>query len=187
MGRDAGREVEVKIVEVTEENQLWAQLWPVVEHLEQQPYIEVQAGHFRSSHVFAALVEDRPVGFLRFVVQRLGEDEGRPPIVFRDRVLYEAKIIAFGVLPGERNQGIGRSLQLEAIRRAQDLGCCQVRSRSAYENYANYHLKISMGFGIQPSLENDSVYFLMALPPAAQSLNLPEAARAGTRPARAGI
>ncbi|MDE0198206.1 MAG: GNAT family N-acetyltransferase [Caldilineaceae bacterium] len=167
MGRDAGREVEVKIVEVTEENQLWAQLWPVVEHLEQQPYIEVQAGHFRSSHVFAALVKDRPVGFLRFVVQRLGEDEGRPPIVFRDEVLYEAKIIAFGVLPEERNQGIGRLLQLEAIRRAQELGCCQVRSRSAYENDANYRLKISMGFGIQPSLENDSVYFLMALPPAA--------------------
>ena len=168
MGRDAGREVEVNIVEVTEESQLWAQLWPVIEQLEQQPYIEVQAGHFRSSHVFAALVEDQPVGFLRFVVQRLGEDEGRPPIFFRDEVLYEAKIIAFGVLPEKRNQGIGRLLQLEAIRRAQDLGCCQVRSRSAYEYDANYHLKISMGFGIQPSLENDSVYFLMALPPAAR-------------------
>ena len=85
MGREAGREVEVAIVEVTEDSQLWEQLWPVVEQLEQQPYIEVKAGHFRSSHVFAALVESRPVGFLRFVVQRLGEDEGRPPIVFRDR------------------------------------------------------------------------------------------------------
>ena len=94
--------------------------------------------------------------------------KGDPPLVFRDEVLYEAKIIAFGVLPEERNQGLGRSLQLEAIRRAQELGCCQVRSRSAYENDANYHLKISMGFGIQPSLENDSVYFLMALPPAAR-------------------
>ena len=167
MGRDASWEMEMTIVEVTEESQLWEQLWPVIEHLEQQPYIEVKAEHFRSSHVFAALVESRPVGFLRFVVQRLGEDEGRPPIVFRERVLYEAKIIAFGVLPEERNQGIGRSLQLEAIRRAQVLGCCQVRSRSAYENDANYHLKISMGFGIQPSLENDSVYFLMALPPVA--------------------
>ena len=168
MGRDASREVKETIVDVIEESRLWKQLWPVVEQLEQQPYIEVQAEHFRSSHVFAALVEGRPVGFLRFVVQRLGEDEGRPPLVFRDEVLYEAKIIAFGVLPEERNQGLGRSLQLEAIRRAQELGCCQVRSRSAYENDANYHLKISMGFGIQPSLENDSVYFLMALPPAAR-------------------
>ncbi|MDE0631143.1 MAG: GNAT family N-acetyltransferase [Caldilineaceae bacterium] len=152
------------IVEVIEESQLWNQLWPVIEQLEQQPYIEVQAGHFRSSHVFAALVEDRPVGFLRFVVQRLGEDEGRPPIVFRDKVLYEAKIIAFGVLPEERNQGIGRSLQLEAMGRARELNCCQVRSRSDYGNDANFHLKTSLGFGIQPSLEDDSVYFVKALP-----------------------
>lgn len=152
------------IVEVIEESQLWNQLWPVVEQLEQQPYIEVQAGHFRSSHLFAALVEGRPVGFLRFVVQRLGEDEGRPPIVFRDKVLYEAKIIAFGVLPEERNQGIGRSLQLEAMGRARELNCCQVRSRSDYGNDANFHLKTSLGFGIQPSLEDDSVYFVKALP-----------------------
>ena len=164
MGRDAGREVEVTVVEVTEESQLWAQLWPVIEQLEQKPYIEVQAGHFRSSHVFAALVEDQPVGFLRFVVQRLGEDEGRPPIVFRDKVLYEAKIIAFGVLPEERNQGIGRSLQQKAMKEAEALACCQVRSRSDYGNNANYHLKITLGFGIQPSLEDDSVYFVKALP-----------------------
>ncbi|MCY3708786.1 MAG: GNAT family N-acetyltransferase [Caldilineaceae bacterium] len=152
------------IVEVIEESQLWNQLWPVIEQLEQQPYIEVQAGHFRSSHLFAALVEGRPVGFLRFVVQRLGEDEGRPPIVFRDKVLYEAKIIAFGVLPEERNQGIGRSLQLKAMGRARELNCCQVRSRSDYGNDANFHLKTSLGFGIQPSLEDDSVYFVKALP-----------------------
>jgi len=152
------------IVEVFEESQLWNQLWPVVEQLEQQPYIEVQAGHFRSSHLFAALVEGRPVGFLRFVVQRLGEDEGRPPIVFRGKVLFEAKIIAFGVLPEERNQGIGRSLQLEAMGRARELNCCQVRSRSDYGNDANFHLKTSLGFGIQPSLEDDSVYFVKALP-----------------------
>ncbi|MCY4081066.1 MAG: GNAT family N-acetyltransferase [Caldilineaceae bacterium] len=152
------------IVEVTEESRLWKQLWPVIEQLEQQPYIEVQAGHFRSSHMFAALVEGRPVGFLRFVVQRLGEDEGRPPIVFRDEVLYEAKIIAFGVLPEERNQGIGRSLQQKAMKRAEVLGCCQVRSRSDYGNDANYHLKMLLGFGIQPSLEDDSVYFVKALP-----------------------
>ncbi len=164
MGRDAGRELKMTIVEVTEENQLWKRLWPVIEQLEQQPYIEVQAGHFRSGHVFAALVEGQPVGFLRFVVQRLGEDEGRPPIVFRDKVLYEAKIIAFGVLPEQRNQGIGRSLQLEAMGRARELNCCQVRSRSDYGNDANFHLKTSLGFGIQPSLEDDSVYFVKALP-----------------------
>ena len=166
MVEDASRATKKTIVEVTEDSRLWKQLWPVIEQLEQEPYIEVRAGHFRSSHVFAAVVDGRPVGFLRFVVQRLGEDEGRPPIVFRERVLNEAKIIAFGVLPEERNRGIGRSLQQEAMRRAEALNCCQVRSRSDYGNDANYHLKISLGFGIQPSLGDDSVYFVKALPAA---------------------
>lgn len=164
MGRVAGGVQGLRIVEVKEESPIWEQLWPVVEQLAQRPYIEADAVHFHSSHVLAAILEDRSVGFLRFVVQRLGEDEGRPPIVFRDRTLYEAKIIAFGVLPEERNRGIGRTLQKEVMRRARALECCQVRSRSDYGNSANYHLKISLGFGIQPSLENDSVYFVMALP-----------------------
>lgn len=164
MGRDAGGVQSLRIVDVEEESPLWERLWPVVEQLEQRPYIEAHAGHFRSSHVLAAIVEDRPLGFLRFVVQRLGEDERRPPVVYRGRTLYEAKIIAFGVLPEERNQGIGRTLQLEAMGRARELNCCQVRSRSSYVNRANYQLKTSLGFGIQPSLEDDSVYFVMALP-----------------------
>ncbi len=165
MGPEAVKgESELVIIEVFEDSQLWQQLWPVVEALGQENYVQVQAEHFRASHILAALVNGQLVGFLRFVVQRLGEDEGRPPIVFREQTLYEAKIIAFGVLPEERNLGIGRSLQQEAMRRAKALNCCQVRSRSAYGNDANYHLKISLGFGIQPSLENDSVYFIKALP-----------------------
>ena len=157
---------ELVVLEVSDDSQLWQQVWPVVEALGQENYVQVQAGHFRASHFLAALVNGQPVGFLRFVVQRLGEDEGRPPIVFQEQTLYEAKIIAFGVLPEERNQGIGRSLQQEAMRRAKALSCCQVRSRSDYGNDANYHLKISLGFGIQPSLENDSVYFVKAVPAA---------------------
>ena len=157
---------DLSIIEISEESQHWRHLWLVVELLNQQQNVQVQAGHFRSSHVLAAVVNDRPVGFLRFVVKRIGEDEGRPPILFQERTLFEAKIIAFGVLPKERNRGIGRALQQEAMRRAHELNCCQVRSRSDYGNDANYHLKISLGFGIQPSLENDSVYFIKAIPTA---------------------
>ena len=157
---------DLSIIEISEESEDWRRLWPVVELLNQQQNVQVQAGHFRSSHVLAALVKDRPVGFLRFVVQRIGEGEGRPPILFQKRTTSEAKIIAFGVLPKERNRGIGRALQQEGMRRAHELDCCQVRSRSDYGNDANYHLKISLGFGIQPSLENDSVYFVKAIPTA---------------------
>ena len=165
---------DLSIIEIFEESQTWRHLWPVVELLDQQRYVQVQEGHFRSSHVLAALVNDRAMGFLRFVVQRIGETEGRPPVLFLGRTLFEAKIIAFGVLPQERNQGIGRALQQEAVRRAHELNCCQVRSRSDYGNDANYHLKISLGFGIQPSLENDSVYFVKALPTA----DVPDSTRA---------
>ena len=165
---------DLSIIEISEESQTWRHLWPVVELLNQQRYVQVQAGHFRSSHVLAALVNDRPVGFLRFVVQRIGEDEGRPPILFLGRTLFEAKIIAFGVLPKERNRGIGRALQQEAVRHAHELNCCQVRSRSNYGNDANYHLKISLGFGIQPSLEKDSVYFVKAL----STTDVPDSSRA---------
>ena len=157
---------ELAIAEIAEDAPLWPQVWSVVELLNQERYVQVQAEHFRSSHLLVALLDERPIGFLRFVVQRLGEDEERPPIVFRGRTLYEAKIIAFGVLPQERNRGFGRSLQLAAMGRAQELNCCQVRSRSAYGKDANFHLKISLGFGIQPSLENDSVYFIKSLPAA---------------------
>ncbi len=157
---------DLSIIESSEESKNWRHLWPVVELLKQQQNMQVQAGHFRSSHVLAAVVNDRPVGFLRFVVQRIGEDAGRPPVLFLGRTLFEAKIIAFGVLPQERNQGIGRALQQEAMRRAHELNCCQVRSHSDYGNDANYQLKISLGFGIQPSLENDSVYFVKAIPTA---------------------
>ena len=135
----------------------------IVDVLGQTVWMQAQADHFRSSQVLAAFAEGEPVGFLRFVVQRLGEDEERPPIHFKDHALTEAKIIAFGVVPDYRNQGIGRALQQAAMQRAKELGCYQVRSSSDYANTANFHLKIALGVGIQPSLENDSVYFVKIL------------------------
>lgn len=141
----------------------WSQLLQTVESLGQTRWVNTQADHFQSSHMLVAMMDEQPVGFLRFIIQRLGEDEDRPPIVFKGKNLYEAKIIAFGVVPNQRNQSIGRKLQEEAQIYARELGCYQIRSRSDYGNDANYHLKINMGFAIQPSLENDSVYFMMTL------------------------
>jgi GNAT superfamily N-acetyltransferase len=155
--------MKLNICEITEDDISWSQCMHIVELLGQTAWIRAQADRFRSSQVLAAFVEGEPVGFLRFVVQRLGEDEERPPIHFKDQALTEAKIIAFGVVPDYRNQGIGRALQQAAMQRAKTLGCYQVRSRSDYANAANFHLKIALGFGIQPSLENDSVYFVKIL------------------------
>ena len=125
--------------------------------------ITLQAGHFLSSHILVALSGSEPLGYLRFIVQRLGEDENRPLVTYQGQVLQEAKVIGFAVAPEQRNRGIGRSLQQEAIRRARALGCYQLRSRSHYRHAANHHLKIALGFAIQPSLEDDSLYFVMKL------------------------
>jgi GNAT superfamily N-acetyltransferase len=126
-------------------------------------WLTLQADHFISSHILVATVDEQLIGFLRFTIQRLGEDEDRPPIVFKGQELIEAKVIAFGVMSEYRNRGVGRALQEAAIKQARVKGCYQLRSRSHYKPQANYHLKISMGFGIQPSLEDDSVYFVVAL------------------------
>ena len=97
---------EFAVAEIAEDAPLWPQVWSVVELLNQERYVQVQAEHFRSSHLLVALLDERPIGFLRFVVQRLGEDEERPPIVFRGRTLYEAKIIAFGIQPSLENDSV---------------------------------------------------------------------------------
>ena len=107
--------------------------------------------------------DEQPVGVLRFVTQRLGGDEERSPILFEGETLIEGKVIGFGVVPEYRNQGIGRALQERAVELAREEGCYQLRSRSWYQSQANFHLKISMGSGIQPSLKDDSVYFIIVL------------------------
>lgn len=151
------------IREITETDPAWDRLIEVVASLGQTAWMNAWADHFRSSHVLAALADGEPVGFLRFVVQRLGEGEERPPIQFEGQPLTEAKVIAFAVVADYRNRGIGRALQEKAMQQAQTLGCYQLRSRSNYANAANFHLKISMGFGVQPSLKDDSVYFVKTL------------------------
>ncbi|MBN2547591.1 MAG: GNAT family N-acetyltransferase [Anaerolineales bacterium] len=153
------------IFAIDETHSLWPAFLEVVASLGEVEVkrATVQEEHFLSSHILVALDGDQPVGYLRFVVQRLGEDEDRPLVIFNGRVIEEAKVITFAVIPEYQNRGIGRKLQQAAMKRARTLGCYQFRSRNSYSCEANHHLKISMGFGIQPSLQNDSLYFVLPL------------------------
>jgi len=153
------------IQEITPTQEAWERF---LDFVKEQGEIEtnrilLDEDYFLESHILVAWNEHHPLGYLRYIHQRLGEGEDRPLVKFSDKVLVEVKVLAFYVLPGYRNRGIGRRLQLELIRRARESGCYQVRSRSRYSSEANHHLKISLGFGIQPSLEDDSVYFVMKL------------------------
>lgn len=115
------------------------------------------------SHVLGAFAAGRCVGFLRYLVQVIGADAGRPPVMHEGRALTEGYVEAFGVDPGARRRGIGTSLQQVAARHCRAAGCHQMRSRSPVTSMENYALKIAAGYLLHPSTENDSYYFLLRL------------------------
>lgn len=115
------------------------------------------------SHVLGAFEGGRCAGFLRYLIQVIGAEEGRPPVLRDGRALTEGYVEAFGVDPRLRRRGIGAALQEQAIRRCRAAGCYQMRSRSPVTSTENYALKLAVGYVVQPSTENDSYYFLLRL------------------------
>lgn len=101
-------------------------------------------------YTLVALYEKGIVGVLRFWTQEIGVDEEKPPFLVGGKPAVEAKVVTFHVFEAHRRQGIGRELQLAAVRWARELDCYQVRSRSAYHRKGNHALKASLGFGISP-------------------------------------
>ena len=133
---------------------------------EQEPFIFGEYYRSYQTYLFIALQLDEVVGFLRFAVQPIGPEAKCPPLYKNDVQLTEAKIHAFAVREKARGQGIGTALQKRAIYRAKGLDCYQVASYSSYGRDANYHIKLSLGFGAQPEVHGDNekgVYFIMPL------------------------
>ena len=105
----------------------------------------------------------RCVGFLRYLIQVIGAEEGRPAVMHNGAPLREGFVEAFGVDPQLRRRGIGTALQQHAARQCRNAGCHQMRSRSPVTCVENYALKIAAGYVLHPSHENDSYYFLLRL------------------------
>jgi GNAT superfamily N-acetyltransferase len=105
----------------------------------------------------------RCVGFLRYLIQVIGAEAGRPPVLRNSQPLSEGYVEAFGVDPQLRRRGIGTALQQHAARQCRIAGCYQMRSRSPVTSGENYALKIAAGYVLHPSHENDSYYFLLRL------------------------
>ena len=105
----------------------------------------------------------RCVGFLRYLIQVIGAEEGRPAVMHNGAPLREGFVEAFGVDPQLRRRGIGTALQQHAAWQCRNARCYQMRSRSPMTSAENYALKIAAGYVLHPSHENDSYYFLRRL------------------------
>jgi GNAT superfamily N-acetyltransferase len=105
----------------------------------------------QESHVLGAFDGSRCAGFLRYLIQVIGVEEGRPAVMHNGAPLREGFVEAFGVDPQLRRHGIGTSLQRHAAQRCRDAGCYQMRSRSPVTSAENYALKIAAGYVLHPS------------------------------------
>ena len=163
MRDDAGA---VAIAEWEPDHPRWPEVLAAVAALGQADWAAASAPWHRSAHLLVAQGDGAVAGFLRFVVQEIGPELDRPPVMLDERTLTEAKVLAFGVLPAFRERGIGRALQEAAIARAARLGCHQVRSHSGGANTANHRLKLSLGFGVHPIVRGEDTtgaYFVLPL------------------------
>jgi GNAT superfamily N-acetyltransferase len=131
--------------------------------LAQDRYLLSYFSHARESHVLGAFDRTRCVGFLRYLIQVIGAEAGRSPVLRNGQPLSEGYVEAFGVDPQLRRRGIGTALQQYAARQCRITGCYQMRSRSPVTSGENYALKIAAGYVLHPSHENDSYYFLLRL------------------------
>jgi GNAT superfamily N-acetyltransferase len=165
---------ELTIEEWNDSHSRWAELFACIDSQQQVPWATSYADWHLSTHMLVAYQGAQIVGFLRFVTQHIGSDAEHETVNFNGVALTEAKVLAFGVIPAQQRQGIGRALQEAALWHAERLGCYQVRSHSSGSNTANHALKLAMGFGVHPIVRGDDtggVYFVMPLHPAITAAN----------------
>lgn len=131
--------------------------------LAQRRHLVSRFPYARESHVLGAFDGARCVGFLRYLIQVIGAEAGRPAVLHDGEQLLEGYVEAFGVDPRQRRRGIGTALQRCAALECRMAGCHQMRSRSPVTCAENYALKIAAGYVLHPSHEDDSYYFLLRL------------------------
>ncbi len=154
----------MRVIEVAAGTQRFETLLSLADDvLDQRRYVISAMKTASADRVLGAFDGDRCLGFLRFFVQVIGSEEGRPPVVLNGLALTEGFVEAFGVHREARKRGIGSALQQRAQEMCRALGCYQIRSRSPASSIENYALKVAGGYVLHPSNENDSYYFLKKL------------------------
>ena len=155
-----------QIIEIDKSSQYWGPLIALAEsiNIKNRIWLLDQPAHMISDHILAVISDSNEVvGFHRMIILPMGKHKNKPLIVFKKEFLVEAEGKAQGTAKPFRNQGIARMLQEEVMKRARELGCYQLRSEIPYEVEPLFHIKISMGFGIQLNYRGNSAYFVKAL------------------------
>jgi GNAT superfamily N-acetyltransferase len=108
----------------------------------------------------AAIIDEQVVGSLTLKKQAIlipasdwaGERDRslRGP---NDEPLDELFVQTFTVEEEQRRKGIGRALQQAGLLHTKLLGCYQMRSWSSLDKKENYQLKLSLGFGFHPAIQ----------------------------------
>jgi GNAT superfamily N-acetyltransferase len=145
----------------------WPELMALPDVADLDLEAKVQPWHL-AIYTLVASDGENIAGVLRFWTQEIGVDEDKPVFVVDSAPAIEAKVVTFHVLEGLRRRGIGRRLQVEAVRWARELGCYQMRSRSPYASAGNHGLKGSLGFGVSPGRNRpdgheDTAFFVLPL------------------------
>jgi GNAT superfamily N-acetyltransferase len=132
-----------------EDGSRWAELVELFDTQDQLRWVLPDGKRLRpSSEVLVALADDRPVGFLVFLVQEIGPPDNCPGLGES-----EAKVVAFGVDADYRRRGIGTALQRRALGVARRLGCYQLRSVTDVWRAENRQVKLALGFGVHPTFD----------------------------------
>jgi GNAT superfamily N-acetyltransferase len=150
----------------TRDHPRWPLLAALIADLHQTNWVAFSADWHLGSHMLVASQEGAVMGFLRYVIQPIGVEDDLPAVTLAGQTLLEGKVLAFGVAPAHRRQGIGRQLQERLIADCRARGCYQIRSHSSAANVANHQLKLAMGFAIYPlpaDGRRDGAYFLLSL------------------------
>ena len=156
--------MDIVIKEARENTAYYRALLSTAEALNQTKYIAFKKPHHLESILLGAFANQQCVGFLRMIIQIIGNQEGCTPITDKNNTpLKEGYAEAFGVLPSFRRQGIGQQLQEKAIALCRKRNCYQMRSKSPITSQENYALKLKMGYSIHPDTQHDAYYFILTL------------------------
>jgi ribosomal protein S18 acetylase RimI-like enzyme len=155
----------MRIEQIGDDAEARTQVLALADELDQRRYVERVYEHSDQTFLLGAFEDDACVGFLLLLIQVIGRDAGRPPILRDETPLREGYVEAFAVHSRYRRRGIGQRLQEHAMELSSARGCYQIRSRSPLTSPENYALKLKMGYAIHPSEENDSYFFIKRIEP----------------------